>query len=97
MGCLRLPARNSSSLLRVNFTGRPVFLAMNAAQNSQVRNSIFPPKPPPIKGLITRISFSRIPSVEARRHCTMYGTWVDVQSVIRPSRSTWARAEQGSR
>ena len=77
----RRPKASSSSRVSVNFTGRPVLRAANAAQNSHDRSSILPPKPPPTAGLITRTSFSRSPSAAASMHWVMYGICVDVQSV----------------
>ncbi len=79
-------AKNSSSRLYSSFTGRPVAM-VRWQQMSSISTSCLPPKPPPMRGLITRMRFSGRPMTGAIIRRTWKGTWVLVRTTMRPSSS----------
>ena len=90
-----LGTMNSSARERINLTGRPDFFARATACASML-NSHFPPNPPPSAGTITLTLLIGSCRVSAIPDLAKDGTWVEDQTVTRPSVSTVARTPCGS-
>ena len=76
-------------------TGRLVAMVKCAATSS-INTSCFPPNPPPIRGLITRIRFTGNPSTGASILRTWNGTCVDVRMTNLSSSSQYVTQTCGS-
>ena len=61
-----------------------------------MRISCLPPKPPPMRGLITRMRRMGMPSSGAMMRRTWKGTWVEVRTISRWSSSSQVMVMCGS-
>ena len=64
-----------------SFTGRPAALAASAASTTSARMNSLPPKPPPMKGLSTRMFSGGIDNVVANARLAQAIIWLEVQTV----------------
>ena len=76
-------------------TGRFVAIVRWAATSS-INTSCFPPNPPPIRGLITRIRLTGKPRTGANIRRTWNGTWVEVRITSLSSSSQYVTTTWGS-
>ena len=86
-GCRVRAMKNSSARVYSIFTGRRVARA-RAAQMSSITISCLPPKPPPMRGLMTRMRRTGICRIIATWRRTWNGIWVLVRMTSRSSASS---------
>ena len=85
------PVRKFSSRVKRQKAQRPVRSATMATTSSS-STSCFEPKPPPMRGLMTRTFCTGIPSVCATMRREWKGTCVEVVMTMRPAPSSLAIA-----
>ncbi len=86
IGWREVLAANCSSRVYSSLTGRPVAM-VRCAQMSSISTSCLLPKPPPMRGLMTRMRLIGSPSTGARMRRTWNGTCVLVRITRRSSSS----------
>ncbi len=95
MECREVEAANCSARVYSSLTGRPVAM-VRCAQMSSIITSCLLPKPPPIRGLITRIRLTGSPSTGARMRRAWNGTCVLAWITSRSSESQCVMQTYGS-
>ena len=87
--------RNSSERVNSSRTGRPVAMVKWPTISSS-NISCLTPKPPPMRGLMTRMRLTGSPNRGATMRRTWKGTWVEVRMMSRSSESHQLMAIWGS-